>query len=142
MRALILGIVLAGVASVAAAQFTDAPNGSIRTEKPQATPASNARRQAEDAVRQTLTEPGAALFRAEKLKVADSVQHGPFNQPIAGVSVVCGQYAMRDPAGAPGAYSWFFAAVKNGELLWADIDQPADGRGPAYAGCEGAGMLD
>ena len=114
----------------------------MRTDAPRAAPSAGARKQAEDVVRRTLTDPDAALFRAVKLKLADSVQHGPFNQPIAGVSVVCGQYATRAPAGDPGAYSWFFVAVKQGKLLWADIDQPSDGHGPAYAGCEGAGMTD
>ena len=142
MRALILGIAIAGVASAAVAQFTDAPNGSIRMEKPQAAPAGSARKQAEDAVRHTLTDPDTAQFRSEKLKLADSAQHGPFSQPIAGVSIVCGQYSSRAPTGGAGDYSWFFVAVKHGQVLWADVDQAADGPGVAYSGCKGAGMAE
>jgi hypothetical protein len=141
IRASILGIAMAGVAGAAVAQFTDAPNGSIRMEKPQAAPSSGARKQAEDAVRHSLTDPDAALFRSENVKVADSARHGMFSEPVSGVSIVCGQYSTRAPGGGA-AYSWFFVAVKHEQVLWADIDQAADGPGAAYSGCKGAGMAE
>jgi hypothetical protein len=140
IRASILGIAMAGVAGAAVAQFTDAPNGSIRMEKPQAAPSSGARKQAEDAVRHSLTDPDAALFRSENVKVADSARHGMFSEPVSGVSIVCGQYSTR-----PGRRRGLFVVLRRRQARAGPVGRHRPGsRGPgaAYSGCKGAGMAE
>jgi hypothetical protein len=56
------------------------------------------------------------------------------------VSVVCGQYNARGQTGGYDGYAWFFVAIKDSQVLWADVDHAADGPGVAYLGCKGAGL--
>jgi hypothetical protein len=126
------------MAGAANAQDNDAPNGQIRTERPPPTPPAGARQQAEAAVRQGLSDPAGARFRSEAVRQASSVQHGVFDAAIQGpVSVVCGQYKGAD---ATAGYAWFYVAIKQGQVLWADVDKAADATGAAHNACKAAGM--
>jgi hypothetical protein len=140
MRALVVALAIAGAAGAAGAQDNGAPGGSIRVYIPPPPVPGGARKQAEAAVRQGLAEPNSAAFRAERVTEVVSVKHG-FGPPIDGpVSVVCGQYASSDGKGGQSGYAWFFAAIKHGQVLWADVDLAGDPPGAGYYGCKGAGL--
>jgi hypothetical protein len=143
MRALLVTLAIVGAAGAASAQPQDysAPNGALRMNQPAPREPPGVRKQAEATIRQVLAEPGSAEFRAEGVSEAASVKHGAFGKRIDGpVSVVCGQYKSRDQNGGYGGYYWFFVAIKHGRVLWADVDQGADGFGLAYSDCKGAGL--
>jgi len=143
MRALILAVVVGAAAGVAVAQDNGAPSGTIRTDTPPPRPPASARKQAEEAIRHGLADPGSAQFRSERSSEVESVKRGAFGERIAGpISVVCGQFSSRDQSGGQGGYAWFFVAIKHSEVLWSDVDQASDGPGVAYAGCKGAGLAD
>jgi hypothetical protein len=144
MRTLIVALAIAGTAGGASAQQdVTAPGGMVRfSEPPRGAPLS-ARKQAEITIKGTLADPDGAKFRTEGAVVASSVKHGAFDEPIDGpVSIVCGQYSSRNPTGVYSGYSWFFVAIKHGQVLWFDVDGAADGPGAAYNGCKGAGLAN
>jgi hypothetical protein len=139
MRALVMALAIASAAGAAHAQDNGAPGGSIRVDHPPPPVPGGARKQAEAAVRQGLADPTSAAFRAEHVIEVESVKHG-FGPPIDGpVSVVCGQYAVSDGKGGQSGVSWFFAAIKHGQVLWTDVDLGGD-PGAGYYGCKGAGL--
>jgi hypothetical protein len=138
MLALILALAIGGAAG---AQENASPNGELRLDNPPPREPGGVRKQAESTVKQSLADPDSAQFRAEGVSQATSVRHGAFGERIAGpVSVVCGQYNARGQTGGYDGYSWFFVAIKHGQVLWADVDHAADGPGVAYYGCKGAGL--
>lgn len=142
MRLCILALAIAAAAGGASAQQDASdPSGMVRFTKPPAPPPGGVRGEAENAVRGGLSDPDSAKFRREDVAVASSVKHGAFDAPIDGpVSIVCGQYSLRSATGGYGDYSWFFVAIKHGQVLWSDVDDAANGPGPAYNGCKGAGL--
>jgi hypothetical protein len=102
---------------------------------------SGARKQAEDAIKQGLANPDSVTFRAEKVNVIASIKHDAFSAPIEGpISLVCGQYSSKDDKGVVSDYAWFLAAIKHGNILWTNLDQPSDGDGAVYETCKGAGL--
>jgi len=140
MRAIVVALAIAGAAGAAGAQDNGAPGGSIRVDIPPPPVPGGARKQAEHAVREGLADPTSAAFRAEHVIEVESVKHG-FGPPIDGpVSVVCGQYASSDGKGGQSGYSWFFVAIKHGQVLWADVDSGDESPGAGYYGCKGAGL--
>ena len=150
MRAFVLALALASMAGASMAgpgmaapgRETTADNGDLITSAPTPPVPPGARKQAENAVRDGLGERGGAeyQFRAEGVRVATSVKHGAFGPRVDGpVSVVCGQYDSRTPAGGDSGYAWFYVAIKDGQVLWADLDQGSDS-GVAYYSCKGAGL--
>jgi len=144
MRALILALAIAGAAGAASAGVgTAIANGqSEGVPVPAPTPKApdGVRAQAEKAVKHDLGDPASATFRAVKVVEVASVRHGPFAERIDGpVSIVCGEYNPRGPAGGDGAYAWFFVAIKHGQVLWTADDVTA-GSDEAYESCKGAGL--
>lgn len=140
MRALVVALAIAGAAGAAGAQDNGAPSGSIRVDIPPPGVPGGVRKQAESAVRQGLADPNSAAFRAERAVEVASVKHG-FGPAIDGpVSVVCGQYDSLDRTGGHSGYSWFFVAIKRGQVLWADVDLGGEPPGAGYYGCKGAGL--
>jgi len=142
MRGLMVALAIACAAGGASAQTDDptAHNGEVGITEATPQPPGGVKRQAESIVTASLTDATGVSFRSVSAIVSPSVKHGAFAEPIAGpVSVVCGQYA----AGADKpAFSWFFVAIKHSKLLWADVDQPADGQGVAYYSCKNAGLAN
>jgi hypothetical protein len=99
----------------------------------------SATKQAEDAVRRDLGDPAGAKFRDVRAAEVASVRHAAFEEPVQGpVSIVCGQVGVPNAAGGYGGYSWFFVAIKRGQILWDAADK--DGPGDAYLSCKGAGL--
>jgi hypothetical protein len=138
MLGLILALALGGAAGT---QDNASPNGELRVDVPPPREPGGVRKQAENAIRHSLTDPDSAQFRAVGVSQATSVKRGAFGERISGpVSVVCGQYNARGQTGGYDGYSWFFVAIKHGQVLWADVDHAADGPGVAYLGCKGAGL--
>ncbi|HEY1751917.1 MAG TPA: hypothetical protein VGG29_11665 [Caulobacteraceae bacterium] len=134
-----MGLAVAGMAgSAASAQGpgTTVWGGGVETSRAPTAPAS-ARPRAEAEIRKEIGDEGAT-FRSVKASAVASIRHGGLGGPIDGpVSVVCGQYAKQGQSD----YSWFFVAIKRGEILWtasAVTGQP----GEAYASCEGAGLTN
>ncbi len=71
------------------------------------------------------------------------MRRGAFGDRIPGpISIVCGQYRTRTATGGYSDYSWFFVAIKHGQVLWADVDKASDGPGNGYYGCKNAGLAD
>jgi hypothetical protein len=137
-----LGLILAlAIGGAAVDRDNASPSGELRVDAPPPREPGGVRNQAETAVRQGLGDPDSAEFRAVGVSQATSVKRGAFGERIAGpVSVVCGQYNARGQTGGYDGYSWFFVAIKDGQVLWADVDHAADGPGVAYLGCKGAGL--
>ena len=137
-----LGLILALAISGAAVDRDSAsPSGGLRVDAPPPPEPGGVRKQAENTIRQGLADPDSAQFRAIGVSQATSVKRGAFGERIAGpVSVVCGQYNARGQTGGYDGYSWFFVAIKHGQVLWADVDHASDGPGVAYYGCKGAGL--
>jgi hypothetical protein len=134
MRALIVALAIAGAAGLAGATTVnsgDAPLSGLTPTAP-----SNAREQAEHAIKDDLGDPDNVMFREVRVMAAASVKRGAFATPIDGpVSIVCGQFSSRGRTGGDGGYAWFFVAIKRGHVLWTS-------RGPdeAYYSCENAGL--
>ena len=130
MRGLLFGMVLA--MAVGAARADPAP-----TPSP-----SDLEKLAEKAVSDTLTDPDSAKFRAEGVAASAWLKHGAFGRRIDGPAwVVCGQFNSKNRMGGYNGYAWFFVAMKDGAVLWADIDDATDDQpGPAYYGCHGVGL--
>jgi hypothetical protein len=145
MRALLLAIAMTGVAGASAAGVgheTTTDSGDLILSAPMPPAPAGVRKQAEGAVKDGLASEGSAQydFRAEGVRVATSVKHGAFGQRVAGpVSVVCGQYNARNRTGGDSGYAWFYVAIKDGQVLWADLDEGSDS-GVAYYSCKGAGL--
>jgi hypothetical protein len=145
MRGFMVALAIACVAGAASAQTDDpsAHNGEVGVTEAIPQPPGGVKRQAETIVTASLTDPAGVTFRSVSAIVSPSVKHGAFADPVAGpVSVVCGQYASGVPDGGKPAYYWFFVAIKHSKLLWADVDQPADGQGVAYYSCKNAGLAN
>jgi hypothetical protein len=141
MRALTIALAVAAAAGTASAQ-QDPSDPGIRLTNPTLPAPAAARKQAENTIRALIADPDDAKFRDESAKVAMSVKHYALDEPIDGpVSVVCGQYALRFPAGGYAGYAWFFVAIKQSQVLWSDVDDANVG-GPhvAYNACKAAGL--
>ena len=138
MLAVILALAIGGAAGT---EENASPSGEIRMDhRPPPVPPS-ARKQAEETIRQGVADPGSIQFRDEGVSQAASVKRGAFGERIAGpVSIVCGQYNARGQTGGYDGYSWFFVAIKHGEVLWSEYDQASDGLGAAYNSCKNAGL--
>jgi len=131
-RALIVALVMAGVAGAAGAATVS--GAEVPVPGPTPTVPSGAREQAENAIKDDLGDPDSVTFRVVRVMEAASVRQGAFAAAVDGpVSVVCGQFSSRGRTG--GGYSWFFVAIKRGRVLWTS-------RGPdeAYYSCERAGL--
>jgi len=134
MRALIVALAIAGAAGAASATTVNSGDAPLSGLTP--TPPSNAREQAEHAIKDDLGDPDNVTFRVVRVMAAASVKRGAFATPIDGpVSIVCGQFSSRGRTGGDSGYSWFFVAIKRGHVLWTS-------RGPdeAYYSCENAGL--
>jgi hypothetical protein len=143
MRPLIVALAFAAAAGAASAQQDPSDPGIRLTDSAAPTPI-GAHKQAENAVRALIFNPGEAKFRNEAAKVAATVKHYAFDEPTEGpVSIVCGQYALHLPSGGYAGYAWFFVAIKHGQVLWSDIDDANPG-GPrvAYGACKGSGLAN
>jgi hypothetical protein len=138
MWALILALAIGGAAGT---EENASPSGEIRMDhRPPPVPPS-ARKQAEETIKHGLTDPDSVQFRDEGVSQAASVKRGAFGERIGGpVSIVCGQYNARGQTGGYDGYSWFFVAIKHGEVLWSEYDQASDGLGAAYNSCKNAGL--
>jgi hypothetical protein len=137
-----LGLILAlAIGGAAGTEENASPSGEIRMDhRPPPVPPS-ARKQAEEAIRHGLSNPDSVQFRDEGVSQAASVKRGAFGERISGpVAIVCGQYNARGQTGSYEGYSWFFVAIKRGEVLWSEVDQAADGAGAAYSSCKNAGL--
>ncbi|HXQ13774.1 MAG TPA: hypothetical protein VN814_04030 [Caulobacteraceae bacterium] len=140
MRALLVALAMVGVAGVAGAQDNASPNGEVRSNAAARPVPPTARKAAEAAIRAGLTDPNGAAFRAEGAVVAASVKRA-FGPLVEGpIAVVCGQFASRNPSGGYGGYVWFYAAIKDGQVLWTDIDDGSGAPDAAYDSCKGAGL--
>ncbi len=135
MRALILALALAGVASSASAQGSTTTWGSGVRESISPTVPANAVAEAKTALKHDVGDDNPK-FRDVRASEVASVRHGAFTEAIAGpVSIICGQY---EKAGQPD-YDWFFVALKRGRVLWiasAATGQPDE----AHASCKNAGL--
>jgi hypothetical protein len=142
MRALIAAVAIAAVPGATLAQGV--PTGpEIRHPMRTFTTPSGARKQAEGAILHELGDPADVKFREERAREVASVRRGAFQEPIAGpVSIVCGQYGLRDAAGGYAGYAWFFAAIKRGQVLWTISDKDPADPGDAYYSCKGAGLTE
>ena len=139
-----LGLILAlAIGGAAGTEENASPSGEIRMDhRPPPVPPS-ARKQAEDTIRHAQSDPDSVQFRDEGVSQAASVKRGAFGERIAGpVSIVCGQYNAHGQTGAYDGYSWFFVAIKRGEVLWSESDQASDGLGAAYSSCKNAGLAN
>jgi hypothetical protein len=138
MLALILALAIGGAAG---AEENASPSGELRMDhRPPPVPPS-ARKQAEEAIRSGQPDPGSVQFRDEGVSQAASVKRGAFGERVAGpVSIVCGQFNAHGQTGSYEGYSWFFVAIKHGEVLWSEYDQVSDGLGAAYNSCKNAGL--
>jgi hypothetical protein len=138
MLALILALAIGGAAGT---EENASPSGEVRMDHPPPPAPPSARKQAEEAIRHDQPDPGSVQFRDEGVSQASSVKHGGFGERIAGpVSIVCGQYNAHGQTGGYEGYSWFFVAIKHGEVLWSEYDHAADGPGAAYSSCKNAGL--
>ncbi|HLY81296.1 MAG TPA: hypothetical protein VKQ70_18100 [Caulobacteraceae bacterium] len=145
MRALILALAIAGGAGAAAAgpALSDGQGENVPVALPTPWVPNSARQQAMDVIRRGLPEADGARFTAVRAMEAASVRHGDFAETIDGpVSVVCGRYSLRDRIGGYDAASWFFVAIKQGQVLWASADKASTGAGEAYASCQNAGLTE
>jgi hypothetical protein len=144
MRILIVALAAACMAGAAAAQgSTTVWGGDVRQQLPLPTVPASAVKQAEAAVEQTLTHADSVAFRAVRAVEVASVRHGPLAELVNGpVSVVCGQYRAQAGADAPAAgdYSWFFVAIKRGQVLWTADDAVSGTPDEAHLSCQGAGL--
>jgi hypothetical protein len=146
MRVLMAALAICLAAGAARAQQdTDwGPGAQVRF----ATPPSGsrapggARQQAEDAVKGQLPAGSSVAFHDVGTQVVTSVRRG-FEDRIAGpVSIVCGEYAVKDPEGGPLRQAWFFVPIKHSKILWTEVDPPAQDQGAAYSSCRNAGLAD
>jgi hypothetical protein len=145
MRALIVALAIAGAGGAASAQSTAVTSGQGEVQLPAPTPKvpDGVLEQAEAAIKRDLGDPDSTTFRSVRAMEAASVRHGPFAQPIDGpVSVVCGQYKMRDRAVGESGYYWFFVAIKRGHVLWTAFDMASSEFDEASESCKGAGLTD
>jgi hypothetical protein len=143
MRALIVALAIVIAPGVASAQG-GAGGGAglagpeLRVRLQPHTVPSGAPRQAEDAVRRYFGDPDGAKFREVRASKVASVRRSAFEDRVDGpVSVVCGEFAVSDRPRA----SWFFVAIKRGQVLWTAADKPA-APGEAYYSCKGAGLTN
>lgn len=122
MRGLLIGVAMAMVAGSAVAD-----------------PALHAA--AETAVKSTLVDPDSAEFRSEADATMEWMKQGIFSKRVEGpIALVCGEYNSKNRMGGYGGYSWFYAAFKDGHLLWTVQDEATDpGPGTAYYVCKNAG---
>ena len=145
MRALIVALAIAvspGAAS-AAAPLVDGQGENVPVPAPTFKVPDGARAQAEAVIKRDLGDPDSTTFYAVRAMEAESVRHGDFAQPIDGpVSVICGQYKIRDRTVGDTGYYWFFVAIKQGHVLWTAFDMPSSGFDEAYYSCKGAGLTD
>ena len=143
MRGVILALAIAGAASTADAGGywpSQGPEEELTHPAPPA-PDAGARQLAENTIRAGLAANDDVAFRALNSSWATSIRRGAFGDRIPGpISVVCGQYTARKGTGGESDYSWFFVAIKHGQVLWADVDKPAGGPGNGYYGCKNAGL--
>jgi len=143
MRTLMLALAAAFVAGAASATPGDIAGPEIRRALPPPSVPSGAREQAEDAIKHDLGDPASIRFRAVQAILVASIRHGAFAATTDGpVSVVCGQYAVRNSSGDDGAYSWFFVAIKRGQVLWTASNQSSGTPDEAYYSCKGAGLTN
>jgi hypothetical protein len=143
MRAMIVALAIAGAAGAASAGVgTAITSGEVPVAAPTPKAPSGVRAQAEGAIKHDLGDPATATFRAVRVAEVASVRHGAFAPPIDGpVSIVCGQYNLQGGTGGDGGYSWFFVAIKRGQVLWTADDVTA-GTDEAFYSCKGAGLAD
>ena len=141
MRATILAAAMACCAGAVWAQSTTVSGPDIASVGPSRVIPSGARKQAEDAIKPGLVNPGSVMFRAEKVNAIASIKHDAFSAPVDGpISLVCGQYSSKDDKGVVSDYAWFLVAIKHGHILWTNLDEPSDGDGAVYKTCKGAGL--
>jgi len=79
---------------------------------------------AETAVKAKLSIPESIKFRAAEVAVVDGrieqrSTHKRFEGPV---KLVCGQYALKNATGGHGSYSWYFVAMKDGVVLFSEVD--------------------
>ncbi|HEX3407410.1 MAG TPA: hypothetical protein VHS81_09250 [Caulobacteraceae bacterium] len=146
MRVLIATLAICLAAGAARAQQdTDwGPGSTTRFTTPgtQHVAPGGVRQQAEDAVKAQLPGASSVAFHGVATQVVTSVRRG-FEDRIAGpVSIVCGQYATKDPEGGPLRQAWFFVPIKHSKILWSDVDPPGQGPGDAYLSCKNAGLAN
>lgn len=147
MRVLMAALAISCLAFAASAQQDSdwGPGGQTRfTKPPSSAPApGGVRQQAEDAVKAQLTDATGVSFNDVATQVVTSVRHGAFEERIPGpISIVCGRYATKDPAGGPPRQAWFFVPIKHSKVLWAAVDPPAQDPGDAYLSCKNAGLAN
>jgi len=139
MRALMVALAMASVGGAAGAGVGTGTMGPDIPQSITPTVPANARKQAEDALRRDLPAPDSVTFRAVKALEVASIRHGAFAASIDGpISIVCGQYGSQ---GQPGPYSWFFVALKRGQVLWI-ADDTSGAPDEAHDSCKGAGLAD
>jgi hypothetical protein len=140
MRVLIVALSLVAVAGAAGAGgMGTATTGGGVTETLTPTVPGGARQQAEDAIKQDVRDAPGVTFRAVKTVAVASLRHGPFEPLITGpVSVVCGQVGPLDQSGG---YSWFFVAIKRGQVLWTTTDAPSAASAEAHDSCQAVGLI-
>ena len=128
MRALVLGIAVAAAAATAFGDDAPAP--------------ADLHAAAEAAVKSSLIDPDSAEFRSEGDAVMNWMKNGIFGRKVEGpINLVCGQFNSKNRMGGYSGYSWFFAAFKDGKLLWTNLDDATDpGPGVAYYTCKNAGV--
>ena len=140
MRALLLALAMIGAAGAAIAQEDASASGDVRFSPLSRPVPSGVRKHAEAAIKAGLANPNGIAFRGEHAVVAASVKRG-FGPLVEGpVSVVCGQFAARSATGGYGDFVWFYAAIKDGQVLWTDVDGDSGSPNAAYESCKAAGL--
>jgi hypothetical protein len=147
VRVLVVALAICCAAVAARAQQdTDWDmGGQVRMTKPpsQGPAPGGVKKLAEDAVRAQLPDPANLAFSEVGTQVVTSVRRSAFEDRIPGpLSIVCGQYAAKDPQGGQAHQGWFFVPVKHSQVLWAEVDPPELGAGNAYLSCKNAGLAN
>lgn len=97
---------------------------------------------AEQAVRDQLIDPDSAKFRSERATEVGWAKHGAFGSRIDGpISMACGEVNARNRMGGYSGFAWFLVAIKDGQVLWSDLDDATDDApGSAFYGCKNVGL--
>lgn len=144
MRALLLATAFAAMAggAFAAASDPEAKNPSADAPATTQPGPDNIVPLAEAGVRGDLIDADSAKFRDEGSVQMAWLRRGLFGPRTDGpLTMVCGRVNSKNRMGGYSGFAWFYAAIKDGRYLWAEVDDATDDQpGFAYAVCKRNGL--